>query len=1534
MAQTRVIIVGPSGTNKTTVEVPDNVQTSRLMGALLKRMGLPETRQNGGHTVLYRLFCTKEGEEREINPDQTFEEAGIENDDVLRLYAVMQAGPVPAWIEEDYKQGPVRVIIVDPSGSKKTTAEVPNNIAIQRLLTALVKKMGLPEIGQNGKSIDYRLSFWKAGEELSFLPDFTLGEHGIEDDDVLHLYADSPSEDHPYEFTLTEDSLSEIVNTAINERLVELDLSKQEETPSFFLVKKLLKELARVETISVLNLSSNQLTELPEEIGQLRQLTVLDLSDNRLVQIPESVGALSCLIRLDLHGNKIHDIPKKIGLLHNLKELDLSDNPIKELPKDISRLKHLSRLKLDYTNLVTLPKKIGRLEKLGYLSLLQSDIKELPVELVQLTNLEIFEMSSPCLTFPPLEVTQQGKEAVFTYLRNYYTPVQRRSQDTLYEAKLLIVGQGGVGKTCLMKRLTRDIFLPDQATTEGIEIYHWELDAPSGNNQKMVLNVWDFGGQEIYHATHQFFLTQRSLYMLVWDSRQEEEFGRIDYWLNTIENLAYDSPILIVMNKADERIKDLNLKDLKKQFPQISGCWKVSAKTGVNIKELCNVIQEAAWNLPLMGTSWPSSWLAVRIELEDMPDFQMPYQDYLLLCQKHGIDSDEALVLSRYLHDLGIILHFHKDVVLKDTIILKPEWGTEAVYKVLDAEAVQARQGLLLLSDLPDIWKNAALYPPDKYATLLRLMSNFELAFPLEQDDRYIVAELLSVQEPQFEWQPKTPLTFEYHYEFLPAGVMTRFIVRMHEFLAEKDGEKMCWREGACLIYEDCRALVTIHPGIRKVIIQIDGHLKREFLASIRFQFAAIHKTLRKIRYTEKVPCICSTGCEHRFDYNFLKGCEKRGKFQQTCGNSFDDVDIRILLDGFERAEQRGQYISARAPDKLLDITGEQTSISLDESDFEEPTLPHELYQEIVTFLTSLPNIHDHNALQALLYRASLDPQLHNHLQVTEPSGQFFDRLIPTLLRYGDLEDGRNPVKAILEAAKMAIGQKKQTYCETLIQKVHECLYSTKKYDKKHHADMQRDVNMSIPKICGIETEYGLIVAEPEKLHQTDAAKALLHWCPLTFKVPWDIAAESPGQDARNTETYRIHENIELSEADHAGYMLENGARLYVDHGHPEYSTPECSDAISLVAADKAGERILDQCRRRTNRFLPPGQSVRLFKNNCDSYGHSYGCHENYLLTAETYERIFRNRLDEIYEYLIPFLVSRQVICGAGKVGTRNGHSAVNFQISQRADFFETEIGLQTMYKRPIINTRDEPHADRSRFRRLHVITGDSNMAEMSTYLKIGTMQILLSMLEDGVQIPSLSLEHPVAAMVAISHDPTCKRAVPLIDGRKLRAVEMQLEFVEAAQSYIAKTSETKHYEAVLQSWVDVLEKLREEPQQLGQTLDWVIKWTLLEKQRIQKKLTWSSESLKKLDICYHEIDFEKGLFYLMQSSGKIERVVSDQTIEQAIHEPVSSTRATLRAEYLKQCDMQKTRASWEHIRGSNNQGKECESLYDIPFIV
>ncbi len=688
-------------------------------------------------------------------------------------------------------------------------------------------------------------------------------------------------------------------------------------------LKELPGEISHLRHLTELNLSSNELSEVPGEISQLRNLTRLDLSFNKLTSIPREIAQLRNLTELNLSSNELENVPEEIAQLRNLTELNLSSNKLKQVPEGISQLRNLDRLYLSFNELRELPREISELRNLSILDLSSNVLKKLPAEIAQLSNLSVLyldtnelsvlpreivrleklihlDLNKNPLTFPPLEIASQGLSAIREYLKK-----SGKGGQTLYEGKLMVVGQGGVGKTCLIKRLTMNEYSDRETTTEGIDIHLWKVAAPDEAKTRMSLNVWDFGGQEIYHATHQFFLTQRSLYILVWDARQEEEYGRIDYWLNCIETFAEDSPVVIVMNKCDERDKDLNLKQLKQRCPQIIASKKVSAREGVGIEALRNFIRKEAWELPLMGTFWPSSWLAVRRALGATSRYYITYKKYLQACKKVDIEESEANTLSRYLHDLGIILHFQDDALLKETVILKPEWGTDAVYKVLDAKIVQERNGILYNKDLQKIWKDRRLYPKDKYATILQLMTNFELAFPFGEGDRHIVTEFLSPKEIEYDWNPQNFLRFEYHYEFLPAGVMTRLIVRMHEFLAERDGGKLCWREGAYFEYKGSQALIKIRPYTKIAVIQIDGTEKQDFLAVIRFHFATIHKSIRKIRFREKVACICTPGCDCRFDYNFLLKCEEKGIKSVICEKQADYINVGKLLDTIEKAEVR-----------------------------------------------------------------------------------------------------------------------------------------------------------------------------------------------------------------------------------------------------------------------------------------------------------------------------------------------------------------------------------------------------------------------------------------------------------------------------------------------------------------------------------------------------------------------------------------------------------------------------------------------------
>ena len=314
-----------------------------------------------------------------------------------------------------------------------------------------------------------------------------------------------------------------------------------------------------------------------------------------------------------------------------------------------------------------------------------------------------------------------------------------------------------------------------------------------------------------------------------------------------------------------------------------------------------------------------------------------------------------------------------------------------------------------------------------------------------------------------------------------------------------------------------------------------------------------------------------------------------------------------------------------------------------------------------------------------------------------------------------------------------------------------------------------------------------------------------------------------------------------------------------------------------------------------------------IYKNNSDGKGNSYGTHENYLVDRRT-------PFAELVKHLTPFFVTRQVFTGAGKVGAENGADDVDFQISQRADFFEVEVGLETTFKRPIINTRDEPHADPEQYRRLHVIVGDANMAELPTYLKIGTTALVLRMIEDEFITDDFSLKQPVRAMRAVSHDITCRETVELADGRSITAVDLQWEYLKLAKKYAQDNETDEGSGDVLERWEGVLEALESDPRSLSRQLDWTAKLGLLEAYRDRDGLSWDHSKLKLIDLQYHDVQRGKGLYYKLVEGGKIERLVSDDEIAFAVDHPPEDTRAYFRGECLRRFSDHIVAASWDAL--------------------
>ncbi|MCK4176630.1 Pup--protein ligase [Aciditerrimonas ferrireducens] len=392
--------------------------------------------------------------------------------------------------------------------------------------------------------------------------------------------------------------------------------------------------------------------------------------------------------------------------------------------------------------------------------------------------------------------------------------------------------------------------------------------------------------------------------------------------------------------------------------------------------------------------------------------------------------------------------------------------------------------------------------------------------------------------------------------------------------------------------------------------------------------------------------------------------------------------------------------------------------------------------------------------------------------------------------------------------------------------------------------------------------------------------------------------------------------------------FLDNGARLYLDVGsHPEYATPECDRLVDLVAHDKAGERILSQLVEGAEaRLREEGirGTIYLFKNNTDSAGNSYGCHENYLTSR-------RDDFAHYTEVLIPFLVSRQIYAGAGKVlHTARG---ATYCLSQRAEHIWEGVSSATTRSRPIINTRDEPHADAERFRRLHVIVGDSNMSEVATLLKVGTTSVLLHLLEEpGVVLRDLTLENPIRAIREISHDLTCRRPVRLANGREVSALDIQREYLGRALRFREQRGLPEEESRVLDLWQACLEGLERDPFSLADRLDWVAKLQLVEAYRQRHQLPLGHPRVALLDLQYHDVDPRRGLFYRLQARGAMQRVVDDGAIAQAVREPPQTTRARLRGEFIRRAKERRRdfTVDWVHLK-LNDQAQRTVLLKD-PF--
>jgi internalin A len=677
-------------------------------------------------------------------------------------------------------------------------------------------------------------------------------------------------------------------------RLESLDLSFNSLSAVPDKLHQLLPNLRR------LDLSRNPLSSLPDSFSLLQNLHYLDLTDTGLTEIPEAIFQLRDLRELDLSLNQLTSIPNSVSRLGTLSKLWLIGNYLKDLPEVISRLNNLTVLELGNNNFTSIPGvvyELPSLQRLNFsnLKLLEkasanNQIKEISPRILENGNLKSLSLKNNPVENPPLEIVERGVGAV----QNYFRQVNNDGMDYLYEAKLLIVGEGGAGKTTLAKKIEDPVYqLREEDTTMGIEVIKWTFYLESG--QPFRVNIWDFGGQEIYHATHQFFLTKRSLYALIADTRKEDT--DFYYWLSIIDLLSDSSPLIIVKNEKQDRQREINVRQLRGQFSNLRDTLATNLATDRGFPEILTEIKHLICTLPHIGTPLPKTWVQVRRILEEDERDYISLDEYLRICEDHGfVGVRDKLQLSGYLHDIGVCLHFQEDPLLKKVVILKPKWGTDAVYKVLDNRAVIDNLGKFDRLNLANIWQD------DKYANmhdeLLQLMINFRLCYKIPGSSHYIAPQLLTENQPRYDWDERNNLILRYTYEFLPKGILTQFIVAMHKLISR---QTLVWRSGVILEKEQTRAEVIEHYGKREITIRVEGKHKKELITIATYELDKIHDTYQRLRFRKLIPCNCKR-CKNSQAPNFyaledLNRFLANREFGIQCYANFQMVDVRSLLD-------------------------------------------------------------------------------------------------------------------------------------------------------------------------------------------------------------------------------------------------------------------------------------------------------------------------------------------------------------------------------------------------------------------------------------------------------------------------------------------------------------------------------------------------------------------------------------------------------------------------------------------------------------